>query len=291
MGAGRPNAGQLAGQAGARTPALDDAWRGNRRNQLAEAHQLKRALDHQIDQLQQAAQQGSSPGGLEAVAGQCKSITSRLKAIADEKPSRDWFGEPLRQALSSGKKQQLDAQCDRLGQAQGSANRRQASGQLQQGLQEVSRAFDASCPSLAGRKQGRPQPEGKEETLAAALRQLGSMAKRQAGSRPQQQSQGQLGQAALASIQASAPALYGYNERTREVIARLKEALKHPEKPLDVRLIQSLTEEIQRASREVAVQGAEKKDESPKTYIDPSRLPPAYRKSIEKYFQKLSQQP
>ena len=105
------------------------------------------------------------------------------------------------------------------------------------------------------------------------------------------QSRGQLGQAALASIQASAPALYGYNERTREVIAKLQEALKQPETPLDVRLIQSLTQEIQRASREVAVQGAQKTDESQKTYIDPSRLPPAYRKSIEKYFQELSQQP
>ena len=234
---------------------------------------------------------GRRRAGSRAVAEQSKSLTSRLKAIADEKPTRDWFGEPLRQALSGEKKQQLDSQCDRLGQAQGSANRQQASGQLQQGLQEVSRAFDASCPSLAGRKQGRPKPEGQDEALATVLGQLGSLARRQAGSRPQQQDQGPLGQAALASIQASAPALYGYNEQTREVIARLKEALKHPETPLDVRLIQSLTEEIQRASRELAAQGAEKKDESQKTYIDPSRLPPAYRKSIETYFQKLSQQP
>jgi hypothetical protein len=302
LGAGKPDAGQRTGEAGAELQALDNALEKQRgRNQLAEAHQLKRALDRKIDQLQQSprpessqgpppgSSPGSSPDGLEDIARQSKSITDRLKKIADEKPSRDWFGEPLRQALSGEKKQQIDAQCDQLGQAQGAAKQGRAAGQLQQGLKEVSRAFDASCPSIAGSKPGRStQPEGKE-ALARALRQLQSMAKGQAGGRPQP-GQAKLGQEALASLQASAPAMYGYNERTREIIGKLEEALKHPEKPLDVRLIQSLTEEIQKANREVAAQGAEKADESQKSYIDPSRLPPAYRKSIEKYYQKLSEQ-
>ena len=115
------------------------------------------------------------------------------------------------------------------------------------------------------------------------------MAKQQAGSRPPpQQGRGQIGQEPWRASNLRPPAQYGYNERTREIVGKLEEALKHPETPLDVRLIQSLKEEIQRANREMAAQGAQKADESQKTYIDPSRLPPAYRKSIEKYFQKLS---
>jgi len=57
---------------------------------------------------------------------------------------------------------------------------------------------------------------------------------------------------------------------------------------VDAGLIQELLRGIQRTGRE-AVTTAQP-DQTQKTQIDPARLPPAYRKSIERYYQKLSEQ-
>jgi len=320
-GAAGEAAARMAGEAAAELQKLDDALeREEERAGLAAAHQLKRMLDHQIGQLSGAQQQGSSPAAEFApqrarqLAEQSKSITGQMKTLADEMPTRARFGQPLRDALGDQNKRQLDAQGDRLAQAQDSAARRQASGQLRSGLQQVSRAFDASCPAGVGRSQAAgfrgqgsgfreerqlalsPTPEPRtldpgREALAEGLRQLESMARRQASAGVQSEGMdSELGREALANIEGGLASIYGYNERTRDLIAKLQEELKRPKIIIDIRIIESLLRQIQPLSREVAPEAAPARKEAQQTYIDPSRLPPAYRKSIEKYFQKLSEQ-
>jgi hypothetical protein len=292
MQAWNPGAPGMAGEAAAEIQKLNDALeREEERAGLAAAHQLKRMLDHQIGQLSRAEQQGSSSGQAGQLAEQSKSITGEMKRLADERPTSARFGQPLRDALGGQNKQQLDAQSDRLAQAQDSAGRRRASGQLRRGLQQVSRAFDASCPSGVGRSRGSPRkPEGKE-ALAEGMRQLESTSRRQASAAVQSEGMDSgLVREALAGIEAGLASVYGYNERTQDVFRTLQEELKRTKIVIDVGIVESLLRQIQPLRREVASGTAPAPKEAKQTYIDPSRLPPAYRKSIEQYFQKLSEQ-
>ncbi len=71
----------------------------------------------------------------------------------------------------------------------------------------------------------------------------------------------------------------------------MKDDLKNPDYVIDVAELQKLVSSIQSLRREASATG-ETPDEDPDLFnIDPSRLPPAYRRSIEKYFEKLSEQP
>ena len=74
------------------------------------------------------------------------------------------------------------------------------------------------------------------------------------------------------------------------MLRKLQEELKRPKIVIDIRIVESLLRQIQPLRREVAPGTTPSPKEAKQTYIDPSRLPPAYRKSIEKYFQKLSEQ-
>ena len=53
--------------------------------------------------------------------------------------------------------------------------------------------------------------------------------------------------------------------------------------------LKKLMDELQNFSLEVSALQAKKDDKPEVTNIDPTRLPPAYRGRIEKYFQKLSE--
>ena len=56
-------------------------------------------------------------------------------------------------------------------------------------------------------------------------------------------------------------------------------------------MVEALLRQIQQLQREGTKDPTPRPGQPEKTYIDPSRLPPAYRRSIEKYFQTLSEQP
>ena len=83
--------------------------------------------------------------------------------------------------------------------------------------------------------------------------------------------------------------IYGKeDERTRALLVQIDESLK-PENPLDVELLKKLLTELQHYSVETSDRLAKKEDKPEVSNIDPSRLPPAYRGRIQKYFEKLSE--
>jgi hypothetical protein len=82
--------------------------------------------------------------------------------------------------------------------------------------------------------------------------------------------------------------LYGKTERGSQILAKLDQMLK-TEKPLDADDLRSLINELQHFSVETADQMTRKEDKPEVTNIDPTKLPPAYRGRITKYFQRLSE--
>ena len=282
---GKPDSQSLAGRAAQELQKLDDALeREQQAGRLAEAHQLKRMLDQQIEQLQKAETDAAAPEQLDRAAQRSQSLTGQLKQMAEEQPTAQQFSEPLRQALSDEKKQQIDQACAGVCQGQGAAKGK-AAGSLRQRLEEVSRAFDASVPGRRGQGERESLTQEGPPAIEEGLRRLESLARRAAQSRPGDL---RLGQEALESFQAGLESTYGYNERTQETLRELEEEVKQGERPIDIQLVRELLRGIQQVGRESVT--AAKPDEAQKTQIDPARLPPAYRKSIERYYQKLSEQ-
>jgi len=72
------------------------------------------------------------------------------------------------------------------------------------------------------------------------------------------------------------------------LLKKLSEALK-TEGPLDLDELKTLLADLQKFSLETSPQLASKEERPELMNIDPSRLPPAYRGRIQKYFQRLSE--
>lgn len=285
---------QRAGQAAERLQELDESLEQHlQQNELAQAYKLREMLDQQIEQLGECQDSGASPGQCQQLAGQAKSVTGQLKQIAEQPPTSEAFGPGLREALSDENQGELGSLADQLVQAEGTGGEKDAAGGLQEALQEVSRAFDASRP---GGMQGQLQAggclrPGGSNAMSRGMQLLEGAAQRQARGRPlSRQDQARLGREAASNLEAGMSEPSGYNERSRQVVEELRRDLEERAVPIDLELIRELREDIQQLRREVTM-----KDQSPTVepeiqHIDPSRLPPAYRKSIETYFQKLSEE-
>ena len=101
-------------------------------------------------------------------------------------------------------------------------------------------------------------------------------------------SQAKQGREALGNLQNGVRALYGDNERGTQLLLKLDQMLK-TQQPLDADDLRKLISELQHFSVETADQMARREDQPEVTNIDPTRLPPAYRGRIQKYFQRLSE--
>ena len=101
-------------------------------------------------------------------------------------------------------------------------------------------------------------------------------------------SQAKQGREALGNLQNGMSGLYGKNERAAQLLAQLDQML-NGERPLEAEDLRKLINELQHFSIETADQMSKREDKPEVTNIDPTRLPPAYRGRIQKYFQRLSE--
>jgi hypothetical protein len=293
LGAKSQSARQDLGQAGDELQKLDDALEQQQgRDRLAEAHELRRRLDQQIRELGQCQQDGASPEACQQLAQQAQSTTDQLKQIAEQEPTSQYFGPQLGEALSDENKQQLDARCDRLSQAGEPGETKQAAGELREGLEAVRQAFDASLPGmLAQQPQSQELTASGQEAIARGMRRLESAARSQAGGRPASaQTRSRLGGEALANLESGLPAVYGSSQRSQQILSELKRDLEDPAVALDMKMVRELMRQIQELRREITVDDGQQTDQTPTVHIDSSRFPPEYRASIEKYFERLSEQ-
>jgi hypothetical protein len=260
--------------------------------QLADAYKLKKMLDQQIHTCSKCSNPGSgvSDAEMQQTANEARDTVGQLKNIAEQEPTREAFGQPLRDALSGQNKVDLDARLSRLQQAQSEEEKQQRAGEAKEALSKVSQAFTESQPKVTqmARETDSLKPD-KQESLSQGLAKLDSLLKQLQREHPMsKENQGKQGKEALFNLQTGLRSQYGDNERGNQILLHLEKMLK-AEAPLEVADLKKLMDELQHFSVETSDRLARKDDKPDITNIDPSRLPPAYRGRIQKYFQKLSE--
>ena len=257
--------------------------------QLSDAYRLKKMLDEQINTLGQYASNAPSSGDLQKTANAARETVNQLKKAAEQEPTRDAFAQPLRDALSGENKVDLDTRLNQLQHAQEDVEKRDRAEQAKQGLSKVSQAFDASEPKAiqSARKTDSLKP-GQQDAFGLGMAELQSLLNKLENERQMSRSdQAKQGREALYNLQTGLRSLYGDNERGNDILTKLDRVFKA--EALDVGDLKKLMDELQHFSVETTERLARKEDKPDITNIDPSRLPPAYRGRIQKYFQKLSE--
>ena len=262
-------------------------------HQLADAYKLKQMLDQQIQTFGKCSNPGAnvSDSDLQKTAEEARNTINQLKKIAEEEPTRDAFGQPLREALSGEKKVDLDARLSRVQQAQNDADKQQRAGEAKEGLSKVSQAFTASEPkSFQTAQQSDSLKPAEPDSWSQGMAELDSLIRQLEKGKISRQDQARQGHEALYNLQTGLRSQYGDNDRGNQILLQLTKMLK-ADTPLEVGDLKKLMDELQHFSVETSDRLAKKDDKPEVTNIDPTRLPPAYRGRIQKYFQKLSEKP
>jgi hypothetical protein len=262
--------------------------------QLADAYKLKQMLDRQIKTLGKCANPGAggqvSDAEVDRTASEARETLDQLKKVAEQEPTRDAFGPPLRAALTGQNKTDLDSKLGRLQLAQDEPTRQQRAGEAKDALSKVSKAFEDSEPRATqmAQKTDSLKP-GEQESFNQGMSELESLLKQLEDKRQMSpENQGKQGREALGNLQQGVRALYGDTERGTQILLKLDQMLK-AEKLLDADDLKGLINELQHFSVETADQMSRREDKPEVTNIDPTKLPPAYRGRITKYFQRLSE--
>jgi hypothetical protein len=274
---------------------LSDAMKNDTAGQqLADAYKLKQMLDKQIKTLGKCANPGAggevSDAEVDRTASEARETLNQLKKVAEQEPTRDAFGPPLREALTGANKTELDSKLARLQLAQDQPTRQQRAGEAKDALSKVSKAFEESEPKAMqmAEKTDSLKP-GEQESFNQGMSELESLLKQLEDKRQvSPENQGKQGREALGNLQSGVRGLYGTTERGTQLLLKLDQMLR-TEKPLDADELKALINELQHFSVETADQMSKREDKPEVTNIDPTKLPPAYRGRITKYFQRLSE--
>lgn len=260
--------------------------------QLAHAYRLKELLDEHAKEL---ARIESDPGSVDERQAQeqasaARETTRELKSVVGETSAGDAFGPALKEALSDEAQRARERKLDALAQARDAEARKRAAASGKESLQELSQAFDKSAPAVVrDLRKSDPLKPSAEEALERALRQLEGMAA--AGKRAASpEDEAKQRKEALANLREGAEVLYGKNERTNRLLLRVEEELAKAEEKVDGPRLRKLLEEIERFRVEMNDARLAKGESLDVRHIDASKLPPAYRERIQRYFQKLSEQ-
>jgi hypothetical protein len=271
--------------------AMKDASTGQ---QLADAYKLKQMLDKEIKTLGKCANPGAGGGASDAevdrTASEARETLNQLKKVAEQEPTRDVFGPPLRNALSGQNKVELDSKLARVQLAQDQPTRQERAGEAKEALSKVSKAFEESEPkAMQMAQQSDSLKPGEQESFNQGMSELQGLLKQLEDKRQMtRENQSKQGKEALGNLQRGVRGLYGSNDRATQLLLKLDQKLKG-EKPLDAEDLRQLINELQHFSVETADQMSKREDKPEVTNIDPTRLPPAYRGRIQKYFQRLSE--
>jgi hypothetical protein len=182
---------------------------------------------------------------------------------------------------------------DAMAQAEGASARRQAAGEARRALEGVSRAFEDSQPGLSqALSKEDALKEGDEDPLDRALRRLDGLAAEAESprARPGQDAARQRRQI-LEDLQAGAAERYRGQPKMDVLLRRVEEELTRVDLKVDPRKLRRLLEEIEQFRVESSQRQLARGDAPHLKHIDPSKLPPAYRERIQRYYQKLAEEP
>jgi hypothetical protein len=288
-----PDASRSAQEAGEDLEKLGRAMSAHSATQqLADAYKIKQMLDQEIQTFTKYSEgtNGVPDTDLQKTAGAARETINQLKRVAEQEPTRDAFGDTLRNALSGTNKVELDAKLNQLQQDSGDRpGKQQLAGQARDGLENVSKAFAASEPGAMRMAQSSdPLKGGEQDNFALGIAELDSLIKQiERSHQIPRGDQAKQGQEALYNLQLGLRAQGGNNDRGNQIMLSLEQVLKT--NALDAEDLKKIMEQLQHFSVETTDHLAKKDDKPDVTNIDPTRLPPAYRGRIQKYFQKLSE--
>ncbi len=265
--------------------------------QLANTYKLRKMLDEQMQTLNQMSKPGNQvpPQAQQQTPREARETVEQLRKAAEQEPTRDAFGQPLRDALSGDRKVDLDAKLRRLEQAnqleapEDATSRQRRAAEARDGLAQVGKAFDESQPkSLQMARKNDALKPAEKDSFSQGMSELDSLIKQLQNNHDlSAKQQSKQGEQALADLQTGMRSQFGDNDRGKQLLGRLEQMLKT--EALDIGDLKKLMDELQHFSVETSEQLAKDEDQPEVTNIDPARLPPAYRGRIEKYFQRLSE--
>ena len=152
---------------------------------------------------------------VDRTASEARETLNQLKKVAEQEPTRDAFGPPLRSALSGPNKVELDSKLTRVQLAPDDEARQQRAGEAKDALSKVSKAFEESEPKTMqmAQKSDSLKPSG-EESFNRGMSELESLLKQLEQNRKMSRDdQGKQGREALGNLQQGMRELYGDNER------------------------------------------------------------------------------
>src|SRR5262249_53106461 len=167
--------------------------------------------------------------------------------------------------------------------------KQEQAGQARDGLGKVSKAFGASEPgAMQMAQKSDALKSGEQDNFGLGMAELESLVKQlQKSNQIPREDQNKQGQEALYNLQLGLGDQYVNNDRGNQILLSLNQMLKT--NVLDADDLKKLMDQLQHFSVETTDHLAKKEDKPDITNIDPTRLPPAYRGRIQKYFQKLSE--
>ena len=292
---GQLNSQSLVDQSARSLQQLDDALeKQQQENGLADAYRLQQMLEDQVETLRELQQNPSEASSQEcqASAGECNSLAGQFQRLTQQGDGKGGISEKLRQATGDGQPQQIQGHSQQLARAQVPADIREAATQLGQDMAGLSQALrEALQQGVAGQQTGNSLTPTGQEAISRGLRRLESEARRAArGTNYSPGDSRRLRDGAMRDLAEGIPALYGHNERTQLLVDSMRRDLQEPEFRVNLATIQSLLRQIQGLRREVVSEESKPDRDNPLTDLNPTNLPPDYRRPIEKYFEELSKQ-
>jgi hypothetical protein len=267
--------------------------------QLANAYKLKQLLDGQTKTFDERSKPDSkiSDEQLQKTVEEARETVSQLKKTAEQEPTRDAFGQPLRDALSGQNRVDIESKLQRLEKprtlqdAREAGTKEQRAGEARDALANVSKAFEQSQPkAMQMARKNDSLKDGAPDGMNQGMAELDSLIQQmQKGGQMSPEDAKKQGRQALYNLQTGMRSFYGDNEAGNQIMLRLDKML-NGEEPLDIGDLKQLLEQLQHFSLEAASRVERSEDKPQVANIDPARLPPAYRGRIQKYFQKLSDQ-
>lgn len=283
-----------ADQAASSLQALDAAMRSKTAgHELADAYKLKQMLDQQIQKLDsiQNSTNPPAPAELQKLANDSRQTVDQLREVAENHPTSEAFGPQLKQSLTGTNQDSLASELKQLAEAPSGASAKQAAGEVRSGLARVSQAFNDSQPSaMQSARQHDSLKQDQREAFEKGMEELESLKQQmEKGHALSDSQEAKLRKEALANLTQGLSELSGNTQSTKDLLLLLDEELKDRPNKLDLALLKKLMDQLRNFSIEVADKN-EKKEKPELTNVDASKLPPAYRGRIEKYYQKLSEQ-
>ncbi|HVV73637.1 MAG TPA: hypothetical protein VHI52_19360, partial [Verrucomicrobiae bacterium] len=221
--------------------------------QLADAYKLKQLLDQQARTLGHAGQtnSGISDDQLRETARDAGQTIDQLAKTAEQEPTRDAFGQPLREALSGTNKVDLDTKLKQLQMPDEAASKQQRAQEAGKALAAVSEAFARSQPkSLQAAQNADSLKPGEQDAFGQGLAELDSLLRQLESARPlSNEDQGKQSRQALMDLQSGLRSRHGNNERGNQLLLHLEQMLK-AQTPLEVADLKKLMDQLQHFSVE-----------------------------------------